>query len=212
MPAGQACPEQLVRQVCVGTPTLVSGIRSLRNNRSQQTVPQPSPNGPRTNNRVPTVCLHWLVFCVGLSALMALTRIGVGGAFGIGFGSGSSSHNDEENSSVSQTPLNETILPTIPSTPSPTISQAFPTTKTHCRTTTITTTTTNCGILTETITTSSHVFFHRRHPLSHRTLLSRRPFLRSHPPLHDRLGCNRFCNPIWETPRTMPHRISFLAV
>ena len=36
-------------QMRVGTPTLVSGIRSLRNNRSEQTVPQPSPNGPRTN-------------------------------------------------------------------------------------------------------------------------------------------------------------------
>ena len=38
-------------QMRVGTPTLVSGIRSLRNNRSQQTVPQPSPNGPRTNKK-----------------------------------------------------------------------------------------------------------------------------------------------------------------
>ena len=38
-------------QMRVGTPTLGSGIRSLRNNRSEQTVPQPSPNGPRTNKK-----------------------------------------------------------------------------------------------------------------------------------------------------------------
>ena len=91
-------------------------------------TPTGYPSLPDSGNVEGTYRLRLLVFCVGL---LALTGTGVGVAVGAGFGSGSSSHDNEENSSVSQTPLNETILPTtvIPSTPAPTISQPFPTTK-----------------------------------------------------------------------------------